>query len=64
MEREIMPDHAAEAFYRYLIPSNLLDGSEKPKKELTACVVFSKKVRLSFLESQAQEHEPADTHFI
>jgi hypothetical protein len=32
MEREIMPDHGAEVFYRYLIPENTFEESGKPRE--------------------------------
>ncbi len=44
MEREIMPDHAAEEFYRYLIPPDAFMGSERPKKKINHCILFCKKM--------------------
>ena len=43
MERELMPDYAAEAFYQYLIPSSVFQDSGVSKKEVDHCVVFVKK---------------------
>ena len=44
MEREIMPDYEAEAFYRRLIPTEVFEGVEGAQKEPNHCVVFCKKV--------------------
>jgi len=44
MERELMPDYAAEAFYQYLIPSNVFEDSDLPEKEVNHCVLFCKQV--------------------
>jgi len=44
MEKELMPDYAAEEFYRYLIPRSAFGGSVEPKKKTDHCVVFCKKV--------------------
>ena len=44
MEREIMPDYAAEEFYRYLIPRSAFGAPEEHKKETDHCIVSCKKV--------------------
>ena len=44
MEREIMPDYAAEEFYRYLIPPEVFAGPERPKKKVNQCIVFCKQI--------------------
>jgi len=44
MEREIMPDYDSEEFYKYLIPPNVLEGSEKSKERNNHCILFCKKV--------------------
>ena len=46
MEREIMPDYAAEAFCQYLIPPDVFEGSENSKQEVNRYVVPSKKADL------------------
>ena len=43
MEREIMPDYAAEAFYRHLIPESVFEYPQKPEEEAYNCVVSCKK---------------------
>jgi len=48
MEKELMPDYAAEAFYQHLIPSSVFAGSDVPEKEVDHCVVFCKKVGPNF----------------
>ncbi|MFA5260907.1 MAG: hypothetical protein WC450_06740 [Candidatus Omnitrophota bacterium] len=43
MENEIMPDHGAEEFYRYLIPADVFEGYEKPPQDANHCVALCKK---------------------
>jgi hypothetical protein len=42
MEREIMPDYTAEAFYRYLIPGNVFEYLDKAEEKADHCVVSRK----------------------
>lgn len=44
MEREIMPDYAAETFYQYLIPPDVFEGSEESQEEVNHRVVSCKRV--------------------
>lgn len=43
MEREILPDYAAETFYRHLIPESVFGHPENPEEEADHRVVSSKK---------------------
>jgi hypothetical protein len=63
MEREIMPEYAAEAFYRYLIPQNIFGGSEELKKEAKPCVVSRNNVCLNLFENKNQERESVGAQF-
>lgn len=44
MERVIVPDYGAEAFYRYLIPPHVLAGPERSEGAANHCVVLCRKV--------------------
>jgi len=44
MERENLPEYGAEKFYRSLIPPNIFEPIEEPRRETNQCVVFCKKV--------------------
>ena len=62
MEREIMPDYAAEEFYQYLMPKSFFECSERLKKEDRPRVVFLKKGCSDLLESKNQERALMEIH--
>jgi|WetSurSiteA1Bulk_404760.scaffolds.fasta_scaffold271492_1 hypothetical protein len=43
MERELMPDYQAEAFYRYLIPEDVFGGLDENQEEAEPGVVSCKR---------------------
>ncbi|MDP8266413.1 MAG: hypothetical protein P9M07_05645 [Candidatus Aceula meridiana] len=52
MERELMPDYAAEEFYRSLIPQNIFESPKKSKEDSNRCVVYCEKVKPGVLSIQ------------
>ncbi|MBF0384338.1 MAG: hypothetical protein HQL27_00560 [Candidatus Omnitrophica bacterium] len=44
MERKIMVDYKAEAFYRRIIPAKSFEEIENAQKEPNHCIVFCKKM--------------------